>query len=128
MTGRVKRALGYEPSIEVLKHILGDRKVVYYSILAKALKSISAALLLQQSLYWQCRTTDPDGWFYKTIGEFENELAMSRSVQDKAIEILVNKELIEKCVRGIPPKRHFRVNIKNVEKFLNDFLVISDEL
>ena len=32
------------------------------------------ALLLSQIIYWSSRTNDPDGWFYKSAKEWEEEL------------------------------------------------------
>lgn len=37
----------------------------------------NAAILLNQILYWSDRTTDPDGWFYKTYAQWESELRFS---------------------------------------------------
>ena len=95
MTGKVKQALGYEPSVKYIKDILGDRVVAYYPDIAKKLKNKNAALMLQQLTYWQCRTADPAGWFYKTIKDIYDELALSRTEQDTAIHILIEHELIE---------------------------------
>jgi len=37
----------------------------------------NAALLMNQVLYWTDRTSDPDGWFYKTYHDWEEELRFS---------------------------------------------------
>jgi len=37
----------------------------------------NAAIFTNQILYWTERTTDPDGWFYKTYDEWETELQFS---------------------------------------------------
>jgi hypothetical protein len=39
--------------------------------------SIEAAALLNQILYWSERTDDPNGWFWKTAKEWEDELGLS---------------------------------------------------
>lgn len=37
----------------------------------------NAAMVLNQLLYWTDRTSDPEGWFYKTYTEWHNELGLS---------------------------------------------------
>ncbi len=37
-----------------------------------------AALLLSQIMYWQQRTTDPDGWFSHSYKDWEDELGLSK--------------------------------------------------
>jgi hypothetical protein len=37
-----------------------------------------AAILLNQILYWCSRTSNPDGWFYKTYADWKQELGLSR--------------------------------------------------
>ena len=118
MAGNVRKALGYEPSVKFVTKLLGDKIVAYYAGLARALKSVNAALMLQQCIYWQCRTLDKDGWFFKTIKDFQNELALSRYKQETAIHILIEHNLIEKRLKGIPAKRHFRVNLDKVAEFI----------
>ncbi len=36
-----------------------------------------SALLLSQIIYWSSRTTDAEGWFYKSAKEWEEELGIS---------------------------------------------------
>ena len=126
MAGKVKQAFDYEPSVKLITDILGDNKVVaYYADIARKLNSKNAALMLQQLLYWRCRTHDPDGWVYKTIKEIKNELFLSRYEQETAIHILIKYELIEKQVKGLPPKRYFRVNVDRLIEFLKE--IVADK-
>lgn len=110
----------------ILEQSLGDKIIAYRASLAKALKSVNAALVLQQCIYWSKRTRDLNGWFYKTIGDFNEELALSRCQQDTAINILLKHKLIKKRKKGIPPKRYFKINIKCIVEFLNRYLVNND--
>ena len=98
---KIKEASGYEPSIETVERILGKdvKKIVFYPCWAEKLDSINAAIFLQQTAYWQCRTKDLEGCFYKTIKQFEEELTMSRYEQATAIRVLMNHELIEVNVK-----------------------------
>lgn len=46
---------------------------------------VTAALLLNQILYWSDRATLPDGWFYKSYREWEEELGLSAYQVKRAI-------------------------------------------
>jgi len=73
--------------------------------------SLEAALLLSQCLYWSPRTTDPDGWFYKTAEEWEAELSLSEYQVRKARKVLepfgLQTEL--RAVQNVP-KLHYRID------------------
>lgn len=47
-----------------------------------------AALLLGQILYWSDRTTDPEGWFFKSAKEWDEELGLSTYKVNRAIKLL----------------------------------------
>lgn len=131
MTGKIRRELGYEPSISLIKRILGPKAkiIAYFPVIARELNNKNAALLLQQLLYWQSRVVslEAEGWFYKTIRELEDELDLSRHEQKTAIHLLIKHDLIEEQIKGIPPKRYFRVKIDNVIRFLREIRV-EDEI
>lgn len=46
---------------------------------------VTAALLLNQILYWSDRTNNPDGWFYKSYREWDEELGLSAYQVKRAI-------------------------------------------
>jgi hypothetical protein len=69
---------------------------------------------------------DSDGWFYQTIETLENQTTLSRHKQEQAIKILKDKNILLCEIRGIPPKRHFKINYQNInfpicEKFANQY-------
>lgn len=111
-----------DPSVQTVEQILGKdvKKIVFYPCWAEKLGSINAAIFLQQTAYWQCKTKDLEGWFYKTIKQFEEELTMSRYEQTTAIRVLMNHELIEVTVKTWPPKRYFRLDYDKFMEFLRD--------
>lgn len=49
----------------------------------------------------------PDGYFFATASDVEEDIALSTREQDAAIEKLVNAGLVSKSVKGVPAKRHF---------------------
>ncbi len=79
-----------------------------------------AAMLLSQILYWSDRTNDPDGWFYKTADEWDEELGLSAFQVKRAATLLkaVGVETRLKRVDGAP-RTHYRVDM---DTFIGLFL------
>lgn len=101
--------------MSITKRILGNRIVAFPVGIAKII-GINEALILSQLCYWSERVSEQDGWFYKTIEDLEDETALTREMQDRAIKKLIGLGLIEVKVRGNPPKRHFRILWNEIEK------------
>ncbi len=82
-----------------------------------------AALLLSQILYWSDRTTDPDGWFYKTADEWQAELGMSVYQVKRAATALATLGIITKLrkVQGAP-RMHYRVDMPKFTDLFLQFL------
>lgn len=99
------------------------RKTIYSPELAKMLGDVDAALLLSQLVFWQDKQWDKKGrWIRKTREEWESELAMGRSRQEKARRVLVKAGLIEVTCKGaIPPTMGFRLNEGAIQKMWSEF-------
>lgn len=90
-----------------------DRPIAFQRAYVSITGSITAALMLSQAVYWSTRTTDPDGWFFKTQVEWEEETGMTRTEQETARRKLENLGLMSEDKRGVPCRVHYRVeNIK----------------
>ena len=50
-----------------------------------------------------------DGYFYNTIDDLRLGTGLGRTAQTNAINKLKDKGLIKKDLRGLPPKRHFKI-------------------
>jgi hypothetical protein len=46
----------------------------------------NSAAILNQILYWSGRTENPDGWFYKSYSQWEEELALTRYQVRRAVK------------------------------------------
>lgn len=92
-----------------MKYELFDRPIAFHSGFKKPTGSTNAALLVSQMIYWSNRTTNPDGWFYKTAEEFEDETKLTRKEQLKARNILKNLGWLEEKLKGIPATLYFRL-------------------
>lgn len=101
-----------------LQSLYKDRPVAYHPMLANALRSVTAAIFLQQLLYWTPRTDDPGGWVYKTRDEIWAETALSRDEQETARKVLKRVGVIDEKRRGVPAKMHYRVMISQLVEVL----------
>lgn len=80
--------------------------------------STKTGLMLSQLVYWHGMGKRFDGYFYKSVREFENETGLTRHEQEKAVRQLKLLQLIETRRAGIPATRVFWVNISKVEELL----------
>lgn len=94
-----------------------EKPVLFNPGLGRISGSSIAGLFMSQILYWQERGWNKE-WIYKTIKEIEQETCLSRSEQDRAIKKWKGLGILEVENRGIPQRRHFRVNIEKLEQLL----------
>lgn len=86
-----------------------DRPIAVHRPLVSLGVGITGAVLLSQALYWTRRTTDPNGWFYKTMEEWEEETGLTRSEQATARKRLREACLMVERFAGVPARLYFRV-------------------
>jgi len=89
-----------------------DRPIAFNPAFKRITGSTVAALMLSQAWYWSKRTSDNDGWFYKTIEEWEEETGLTRSEQETARKHL--KQFMEVDLRGIPATLYYRLNKEEI--------------
>ncbi|MFW6009281.1 MAG: hypothetical protein ACOCP8_08475 [archaeon] len=75
-------------------------------------------LLYEAIYYYGNNRTTKEGYFYSTISNIEKTIYLSRKEQDRAINKLIEGGLIEKKLKGIPPKRHFKI-LTNIDEIKN---------
>lgn len=93
-----------------------DRPIAFNPAFKKITGSTVAALMLSQAWYWSKRTSDENGWFYKTIAEWEDETGLTRSEQETARKHL--KDILEVELRGIPATLYYRVDKPKILELL----------
>jgi hypothetical protein len=113
----------FAPKVDIrrkaaLDELLCDRPIAYHPLLAQAVGSVTAGVLLSQFCYWTPRTQNDDGWFYKTQADISAETALSRSEQETARRKLRSTKVVEEQWRGMPAKLHFRVDFTQLEALL----------
>lgn len=103
-------------------HELLKRPIAFQPAVAKALDSIPLAILWGQLYYWTDRTTDPDGWIYKTVDDITDETSLTRKQQTLAKKLGMAMGILEIRRAGKTGVNHFRINFENTEKIVSDFI------
>lgn len=87
------------------------------------------ALFLAQLNYWSERTTNPEGWVYKSHAEWKSELNMGRWVVNRARRKLAGLGLIEQTNRMVNNRRtmHFRIRREALRQALRGYEARCDE-
>lgn len=114
-----------KPPTNILR--LLDAPIAFRRSFTDLTGSTTAAVLLSQALYWANRTSDADGWFWKTAIEWQEETGLSwreqASAREKLREINVLTEAIHGAENGPSCTVHYRVdqdklkNLLQCEKF-----------
>lgn len=91
-----------------------DRPIAFQRAFVSMGVGITGALMLSQALYWSKRTDNEDGWFYKTMEEWEAETGMTRSEQEGARKKLVKAGVLEEMKKGVPCRLYFRANLDEI--------------
>lgn len=100
---------------------LFDRPIAFHRCLAELSGSVAAGLMLSQALYWSKRTSDADGWFWKTAEDWQEETTLTRREQETARKSL--REIDGGNVwfeerRGVPAKLYFRLDTDRLMEIL----------
>lgn len=93
------------------------RPIAYQPGLGQVI-SVNAGVMLSQLLYWYDRGANRDGWVYKTVSEMNAETGLTRYQQETAIKKCEELGILEVKLKGIPAKRHFKLNLAELENQL----------
>jgi hypothetical protein len=105
---------------QAIKALLTDRPIAYHPILARAVGSVTAGVLLAQLLYWTPRSLDPLKRVWKTQDEIFEETALTRSEQETARRILKTIGVVEEKRAGVPARMYFRVDMDRLTEIVGD--------
>lgn len=100
----------------------------YNRKIARELGSVNAAIMLSELINRYNYHKDREElltykkyegiWFYYTVEKCEERTVLSRKEQETAIKILEKRGLFTKRSIGIPPKRHFCLNMEEIFDFI----------
>lgn len=111
-----------------LKNILSQSSFwMVNKTIAKYLNSVESALLLsdlldKHSYYWANNDLikfKDDDYFFATSEKIQESTTLSYKVQKKCIKILIDKELIQTKLAGVPAKLHFSICENKIWQIVN---------
>jgi len=110
--------------IDLLFDLLrADGSIVVNKKLAKGVglhQAIMYSELISKYLYFSKRGELKEGYFFNTVENMEQDTCLSDYQQREAIAKLKDLGLIDYKVKGIPPKRYFKIIVsEKVSKILN---------
>ena len=73
-------------------------------------EAIMLGELASEYEYWESRGEVEDGYFYSTVENVQENTTLSDRKQRAAIKSLKEAGIIDLMVKGLPPKRYFRIN------------------
>ena len=125
MTAKVIRETeqgrGVIVSLSRLWPLLG-RWIAFHKRLVDLTGSVKASLMLSQAIYWTRRGRDirqEDGWFFKTIDQWQYEIGLSRHEQASSRAILRGLHVLAERKHGVPAKSFFRVDGERLARLLS---------
>lgn len=99
---------------------LFDRPIAFQRAFVDLGIGITGALMLSQCVYWAKRTSNTEGWFYKSQAEWERETGMTRREQETARKRLVKAGFLEECRKGVPARLFYRIDTGALEAALEE--------
>lgn len=95
-----------------------ERHISFHRSYVEFGAGVTGALMLSQAVYWASRTSDPDGWFYKTQQEWEEETGLSRYEQEGARKKLIAAGVMQEKKVGVPCRLFYRADLATIHELL----------
>ena len=96
---------------KAIKELL-KRPIAYHGILAKALRSVPAAVMVSQALYWQEKASAAGSeWFYITAEDWYDQTGVTPESQHTARKMLRTLGFWSEKRIGIPAKMHYKIDL-----------------
>ena len=86
----------------------------------------NCALFLSQCFHWQKHTKEEfDGWFCRTIEQFEHEMGLTRREQESVKKTLKSKNILFTEMRGTPAKLWLKLDLDLIYEILTNSEVME---
>lgn len=108
--------------IDAISQLL-ESPVAYHAVLAKALRSVPAAVMLSQGIYWQ-RQAEKAGrdTFWMTIEGWYEQTGITPESQNTARRVLRNAGFWHEMLVGMPAKTHYRIDVPALVTVITGYL------
>jgi len=104
-----------------ITEVFEERTIAYNPGLTRFLGGLNESIILMQLIYWHKKTNRKDGYMYKTVAELEVETAISANKQRRAFKSLEARGYIQVKLKGIPAKRHIKLDLLKLRNDLEDY-------
>ncbi|HEX5502243.1 MAG TPA: hypothetical protein VFW96_06445 [Thermomicrobiales bacterium] len=106
--------------------LLLDRPVAFHRIYARIAGGAVPGLFLSQAVYWSDKG-DVDGWFYKTMADWQRETALTRTEQETARRKLRALGVLEEKHAGLPARLYFRIDGPRLLALVRESVAVDTE-
>lgn len=93
--------------LELLAHVL-EKPIAFHRVFFDITGDIKSALFLSQLFYWSKKICYD--WLYKSAEDWEEETRLTRREQDRIKKQLIDLNLIETKLKGVPATLYFKFN------------------
>jgi len=117
-------SIGQKEVFALIKALTGQANILTIPrVFITMTSETDAALLLGQILYWSDRTTDPEGWFFKSAKEWEEELGLSAYKVNRAVKLLASWGVQTRLKKANgAPTTHYRLDSEQFFEAISKFL------
>ncbi len=117
------------PTLSVLKSVLGSKVVSYHSVFARALRSVPAGVMLSQGFFWQenanfkeLKEIDGVRYFTATAAEWYDATGVTDDQQLTARDVLRSSGFWMEKRSGLPAKLYFHIDLDILVSVIYGFL------
>lgn len=99
------------------------RCVAFHKRLVDMTGNVKASLMLSQAIYWTRHgqgIRQREGWFFKTIEQWQRETGLSRHEQANARAVLRKLGILEERKHGLPAKLYFRLEAERLAALFSE--------
>ena len=115
--------------MNIIDYIANDGYIIVNKEIARCLgleEAVMLGELASKYKYWNDKNLlDEEGFFFATAEDIEHQTSLSAYKQRTAFKNLESKGIIETKFKGVPPKKYFKINVKNLESYLSNSLTVN---
>ena len=111
----------YEQINNLISSFSGQKNIISFPVVyLKVTEDLNTALLLNQLVFWSDKSKRTDGFFYKTYGEWHEEIHLSEYQVRRSIKKLKELNIVETKLKKAngSPTLHYRVLMNNLSDLI----------
>lgn len=111
----------YEQINNLISSFSGQKNIISFPVVyLKVTEDLNTALLLNQLVFWSDKSKQTDGFFYKTYGEWYEEICLSEYQVRRSVKKLKELNIVETKLKKAngSPTLHYRVLMNNLSDLI----------